>query len=112
MDFEILQKLFKLLDEEVQLNPTNDMADKEDVGVILRDTLFSVMRVHINLVHDYQNKAYGSLEVGQQDGCMYRVLRCIFIMPYWFCPLSKRFEALVLSLTLLINMVEHSDENR
>ena len=33
-------------------------------------------------------------------------------MPYWFCPLSKRFEALVLSLTLLINMVEHSDENR
>ena len=109
---EILQKLFKLLDEEVQLNPTNDMADKEDVGVILRDTLFSVMRVHINLVHDYQNKAYGSLEVGQQEGCMYRVLRCIFIMPYWFCPLSKRFEALVLSLTLLINMVEHSEENR
>lgn len=45
-------------------------------------------------------------------GCMYRILRCIFIMPYWFCPLSKRFEALVLSLTLLINMVEHSDENR
>ena len=43
---------------------------------------------------------------------MYRILRCIFIMPYWFCPLSKRFEALVLSLTLLINMVEHSDENR
>ena len=33
-------------------------------------------------------------------------------MPYWFCPLSKRFEALVLGLTLLINMVEHSDENR
>ena len=109
---EILQKLFKLLDEEVQLNPTTDMADKEDVGVILRETLFSVMRVHINLVHDYQNKAYGSLEVGQQEGCMYRVLRCIFIMPYWFCPLGKRFEALVLSLTLLINMVEHSDENR
>ena len=109
---EVLQKLFKLLDEEVQLNPTTDMADKEDVGVILRDTLFSVMRVHINLVHDYQNKAYGSLEVGQQEGCMYRVLRCIFIMPYWFCPLSKRFEALVLSLTLLINMVEHSEENR
>merc|ERR1711936_582900 len=43
---------------------------------------------------------------------MYRVLRCTFIMPYWFCPLSKRFEALVLSLTLLINMVEHSEENR
>lgn len=33
-------------------------------------------------------------------------------MPYWFCPLGKRFEALVLSLTLLINMVEHCEENR
>ena len=109
---DTLQKLFKLLDEEVQLNPTTDMADKESVGVILRDSLFSVMRVHINMVHDYRNRAYGSLEVGQREGCMYRVLRCIFIMPYWFCPLSKRFEALVLSLTLLINMVEHSDENR
>ena len=30
------------------------------------------MRVHINLVHDYRNKAYGSLEVGQKEGCMYR----------------------------------------
>ena len=109
---ETLQRLFKLLDAEVQLNPTTDTADKESVGVILRETLFSVMRVHINLVHDYRNKAYGSLEIGQQEGCVYRVLRCIFIMPYWFCPLSKRFEALVLSLTLLINMVEHSDENR
>ena len=43
---------------------------------------------------------------------MARVLRCLFIMPYWFCPLNKRFEALVLSLTLLINMVEHCEENR
>ena len=40
------------------------------------------------------------------------MLRCLFIMPYWFCPLNKRFEALVLSLTLLINMVEHCEENR
>merc|ERR1719479_249411 len=109
---EVLQRLFKLLDEEVQLNPTNDQADKESIGSVLRDTLFSVIRVHINLVHDYRNKPYGSLYVGQKEGCMYRILRCVFIMPYWFCPLSKRFEALVLSLTLLINMVEHSDENR
>jgi len=109
---EVLQKLFKLLDEEVQLNPTTDFADKESIGVILRDTLFSVIRVHINLVHDYRNKAYGSLYVGQKPGCMGRVLRILFIMPYWFCPLGKRFEALVLALTLLINMVEHCDENR
>jgi len=109
---DVLQKLFKLLDEEVQLNPTTDYADKETIGVILRDTLFSVIRVHINLVHDYRMKAYGSLYVGQKQGCMGRVLRTLFIMPYWFCPIGKRFEALVLALTLLINMVEHCDENR
>jgi len=51
---DVLQKLFKLLDAEVQLNPTTDYADKETIGVILRDTLFSVVRVHINLVHDYR----------------------------------------------------------
>merc|ERR1712241_1632702 len=109
---DVLQKLFQLLDAEVQLNPTTDFADKESVGFILRETLFSVIRVHINLVHDYRNKAYGSVHVGQKKGCMATVLRCLFIMPYWFCPLGKRFEALVLSLTLLINMVEHCDENR
>merc|ERR1711962_275895 len=56
--------------------------------------------------------ANGSLHVGQKQGCVGRVLRCLFIMPYWFCPLGKRFEAFVLALTLLINMVEHCDENR
>ena len=65
---EVLQRLFKLLDEEVQLNPTNDLADKECIGAVLRDTLFSVIRVHINLVHDYRNKPYGSLYVGEKEG--------------------------------------------
>jgi len=78
----------------------------------LRDTLFSLIRVHINIVHDYRPKANGSLHVGQKQGCVGRVLRCLFIMPYWFCPLAKRFEALVLALTLMINMVEHCEENR
>jgi len=109
---EVLQKFFRLLDEEVQLNPTTDMADREEVGSVLRDTLFSLIRVHINIVHDYRPKANGSLHVGQKQGCVGRVLRCLFIMPYWFCPLGKRFEALVLALTLLINMVEHCEENR
>ena len=85
---------------------------REEVGSVLRDTLFSLIRVHINIVHDYRPKANGSLHVGQKQGCVGRVLRCLFIMPYWFCPLGKRFEALVLALTLLINMVEHCEENR
>ena len=71
---EVLQRLFKLLDEEVQLNPTNDQADKESIGSVLRDTLFSVIRVHINLVHDYRNKPYGSLYVGEKEGATFILL--------------------------------------
>ena len=76
---DVLQKLFQLLDAEVQLNPTTDFADKESVGFILRETLFSVIRVHINLVHDYRNKAYGSVHVGQKKG-----LSCVLFTPHLF----------------------------
>ena len=43
---------------------------------------------------------------------MNRALRCLFIIPFWFVPLSKRFESLVLALSLLINLVENCMENR
>jgi hypothetical protein len=38
------------------------------VGVVIRETLFSMIRVHINIVHDYGPNAHGSLIVGQQPG--------------------------------------------
>jgi len=61
----ILQNLFQLLDTEVQLNPTTDFSDKESVGVIIRETLFSTIRVHVNIVHDYKkDHAHGSLIIG------------------------------------------------
>jgi len=108
----ILQKLFELLDTEVQLNPTTENSDKESVGVVIREALFSLMRVHVNLVHDYTRTPRGSLIIGQYSGMMQRALRCLFIIPFWFVPLSKRFECLVLSLALLINLVENCFENR
>lgn len=109
----ILQNLFQLLDTEVQLNPTTDFSDKESVGVIIRETLFSTIRVHVNIVHDYKkDHAHGSLIIGQQQGMIGRALRCLFIIPFWFVPLSKRFESLILALALLINLVENCVENR
>jgi hypothetical protein len=38
------------------------------VGVVIRETLFSIIRVHINIVHDYGPRAHGSVIVGQQPG--------------------------------------------
>ena len=39
------------------------------------------------------------------------VLHCLFVLPDAL-PLEKRFDVLVLTLTFIINLVEHSEENR
>ena len=56
----LVHKLFRLLDEEVPLNPSLNVQDKETVAFTLRDALFDVLRLYINLVHDYhqQRKAH------------------------------------------------------
>ena len=36
--------------------------------MVIRETLFSMVRVHINIIHDYGSNAHGSLIVGQQTG--------------------------------------------
>lgn len=47
---------------------SSKFSDKESIEVILRESLLSVLRVVINLAHDYSGKPYGSLVMGQQDG--------------------------------------------
>ncbi len=39
------------------------------------------------------------------------VLHCLFVIPNYL-PVEKRFDVLVLTLTLLINLVEHCEPNR
>jgi hypothetical protein len=39
------------------------------------------------------------------------VLHCLFVLPDSL-PVDKRFDVLVLTLTFIINLVEHSEENR
>lgn len=54
---DLIHKLFKLLDEEVPLNPSADVTDRDSISFTLRDALLNVMRVYINLVHDYHNSS-------------------------------------------------------
>jgi len=114
---DCLFTLFRLLLNEVSLNPSTDASDKESIGVILRDTLLSVLRVYINLAHDYKrNQAHGSLVIGSKggsstNGMIAGVVHCLFILQEYM-PRQKRFDQLVLCLTLLINLVENCDENR
>jgi hypothetical protein len=108
---DLIHKLFKLLDEEVPLNPNRDINDKESVSYTLRESLFDVMRVYINLVHDYNETSIGSKMSGEKPDTFELVLHCLFVMPDYLA-IEKRFDVLVLTLTLLINLVEHCEENR
>ena len=56
-----MHKLFRLLDEEVPLNPSLNAQDKETVAFTLRDALFDVLRLYINLVHDYHQQRKKSI---------------------------------------------------
>ena len=107
----LIHTMYKLLDEEVPLNPSADKSEKESVSATLRDTLFDVMRVYINLVHDYHQKCFGSEISGAKEDMFDITLHCMFVLPASI-PEEKRFDLLVLTLTLLINLVENSKKNR
>ena len=48
---------------------------------------------------------------GEKSDTFDIVLHCLFVMPE-YVPIEKRFDILVLTLTLLINLVEHCEHNR
>jgi len=108
---DLIHKLFKLLDEELPLNPNKDINDKESVTYTMRETLFDVMRVYINLVHDYNQTPFGSKMAGEKSDTFEIVLHTLFIMPDYL-PIEKGFDVQVLTLTLMINLMEHCDQNR
>ena len=127
----LMHTLFKLLDEEVPLHPceADDAADKDSVSFTLREALFNVVRVYINLVHDYRStcksfvsdvgdlanviilSGIGSALAGAKPDLFPMVLHCLFVLPA-SVPSEKRFDTLVLSLTFLINLVENCVQNR
>ncbi len=109
---QTVHKLFRLLDEEVPLNPSFDLsADKDSVCHSLREATFDVIRVYINLVHDYHSTPFGSDMAGKLPGLFDATLHCLFVLPESM-PSEKQFDILVLALTLLINLVENCVPNR
>lgn len=77
-------------------------------GAVFFSCLLSVLRVLLNMTHD---TALGSFIVGGQPGLLSAILLCILQVPK-AVPLEQRFDLLVLSLGLLINLMEHCAENR
>ena len=114
---DTIHSFYKLLDEEVPLNSKitgNNVTDKEDkdsVAYTLRESLLGVIRVYINLVHDYKSVPHGSFLSGEKEGMFDMCLHGMFVSPDYL-PQDKRFDLIVLTLTLIINLVENCKPNR
>ncbi|CAL8085855.1 unnamed protein product [Orchesella dallaii] len=78
----------------------------ESAGV-MREILFSVLRVLVNLSHDYRGIILGSEILLAIDGFLQLVLHSTFEMGHFF-PDEKIFDLLMHSLCMLLNLVEHS----
>ena len=117
---DCIHSFFKLLDEEVPLNSSVsilnekqiiDKEDKESVAFTLRESLLDVIRVYINLVHDYKSIPHGSRLSGEKEDIFDICLHGMFVLPSYIHE-EKRFDVLVLILTLVINLVENCKPNR
>ncbi|XP_076458860.1 uncharacterized protein LOC143292454 [Babylonia areolata] len=81
---------------------------KQQKGWIIFECLLAVLRVLLNITHDCE---FGCTRVGEEEGLLQTALQCV-INIQWCVPLDQRFDVLVLSLGLLINLMEHCPLNR
>lgn len=86
----------------------DEVALKEQAGWIIFDCLLAILRVMLNITHDSE---FGSTRLGEEEGMLQRVLQCV-VITQWYVPPDQRFDLLVLSLGLLVNLMEHCAVNR
>jgi hypothetical protein len=53
---DTLVRLFKVCDSELTRYPVYSMTDKESVGYVIKECLIAILKVLINLTHDFNNK--------------------------------------------------------
>ncbi|KAL4240551.1 hypothetical protein ACF0H5_001343 [Mactra antiquata] len=89
-------------------NSSTGKVDKASFGWVLYSCILAILRVLLNLTHDNDT---GCQKIGSQGPVLETVLLCILQAPQ-YVTIDLRFDLYVLSLGLLINLVEHSDDNR
>lgn len=133
-----LASLYHLCGEEIPVYPTTDPSDKSSTGAVVRECLFAIIKVLINLTHRFNRQckisqyyftlkyyimieehstfimsfvAFGSKSVGSQIGVLDCSLFLLLRVPESL-PEEKRFDMMMLALILLINLVEQCDYNK
>lgn len=106
-----LASLYYLCGQEIPIYPTIDPSDKSSTGAVVRECLFAIIKVLINLTHRFNRQSCGSKLVGSQNSVVDCSLYLLLRVPESL-PEEKRFDMMMLALILLINLVEQCDDNK
>ncbi|XP_043526943.1 protein wings apart-like isoform X2 [Frieseomelitta varia] len=106
-----LANLYYLCGQEIPIYPTIDPSDKTSTGAVIRECLFAIIKVLINLTHRFNRQSFGSKSLGSQPGVLDCSLYLLLRVPESL-PEEKRFDMMMLALILLINLVEQCDDNK
>jgi len=92
--------------ENQQTKSSND--DQANFNSILNETIKQIIKLFINLSNDNE---WISNRIGEQKDLIKTIIFCIFRVPSLIAE-NEKYEMLVLSLSLIVNMVECSAANR
>ncbi|XP_058825793.1 protein wings apart-like [Topomyia yanbarensis] len=106
-----LARLFKLVDSEVVLYPTDERTPKDDRGVILREVIPPILKIFISLTHPFNETAYGASVIGALPNVMETSLHLLLRVGE-YVPQKFIFEMNILVLLFLINLTMYTQANR
>ncbi|XP_020285921.1 protein wings apart-like [Pseudomyrmex gracilis] len=106
-----LANLYHLCGREIPIYPTTDPSDKSSTGAVIRECLFAIIKVLINLTHQFNGQSFGSRTFGAQGDFLESSLFILLRVPE-SVPEETRFDMMMLALILLINLVEQCDDNK
>lgn len=106
-----LANLYHFCALQIPMYPSMDPGDKSSTGAVVRECLFAIIKVLINLTHRFNKQSFGSKVVGSQSGVVNCSLYLLLRVPESL-PEEKRFDMMMLALILLINLVEQCDDNK
>ncbi|XP_046414915.1 protein wings apart-like isoform X1 [Neodiprion fabricii] len=106
-----LANLYHFCALQIPMYPSMDPSDKSSTAAVVRECLFAIIKVLINLTHRFNKQSFGSKVVGSQSGVVNCSLYLLLRVPESL-PEEKRFDMMMLALILLINLVEQCDDNK
>ncbi|XP_053690041.1 protein wings apart-like [Sabethes cyaneus] len=106
-----LARLFKLVDSEVVLYPTDERTPKDDRGVVLREVIPPILKLFITLTHPFDETAYGAGVIGALPNVIETSLHLLLRVGE-YVPQKFIFEMNILVLLLLINLTMYTQANR